>query len=316
MNKCILIATGIFPPDFGGPASYASTLARHFSGQMPVTVVTYSQKISYKDDIGQKFKVIRVWKKIPWLLRHGVFFIRTYFAAGKSDAIYALNAVSTGVPAAIAAKLRNKEFFIKIVGDYSWEMAIQRGATVFMVNDYQKMKRTGWPGLLHKLQVWTCLQANGVIVPSKYLGGIVKGWGIPEDKIHVVYNGSQFEPSGLAKEDARKQVGIPGNIILSSGRLVPWKGFRMLIKIMPQLLNHNQFFRLIVVGDGPDMKVLQSMVKNLGLERKVYLVGKKSQAELATYLNAADLFVLNSGYEGFSHQLLEAMSSGVPVITS
>ena len=61
---------------------------------------------------------------------------------------------------------------------------------------------------------------------------------------------------------------------------------------------------------------MESMVKNLGLERKVYLVGRKSQEELATYLAAADTFVLNSGYEGFSHQILEAMTAGVPVITT
>jgi glycosyltransferase involved in cell wall biosynthesis len=58
------------------------------------------------------------------------------------------------------------------------------------------------------------------------------------------------------------------------------------------------------------------MVKNMGLDRKVYLVGKKSKEEMAVYFAAADMFVLNSGYEGFSHQILEAMSAGTPVIAS
>ena len=90
----------------------------------------------------------------------------------------------------------------------------------------------------------------------------------------------------------------------------------MLIKIMPQLLQINQFFRLVIVGGGPDLKPLQAMVNNLGLERKVFLVGMKSYEDLRTYLAASDLFILNSGYEGFSHQILEAMSAGVPVIAS
>ncbi len=315
--KRVLITTGIFPPDIGGPASYGLTLARYMTDyQGPTAVVTYSQKISYKDDAGQKFKVIRIWKGIPRFVRHSIFFIKTWWLARNYDVVFALNAVSAGIPALLAAKARNKKFYVKIVGDYSWEIAIQRKKTIYLVNDFQKMKRTGWPAMLHKMQVWVCKEAKGIIVPSKYLSGIVKGWGIPEEKIHVIYNGAEFKPAALSKEEARKSIGIAGNLILSSGRLVPWKGFRMLVKIMPQLLDHNQFFRLVVVGDGPDIKILQMMVKNLGLERKVHLVGRKSQAELAVYLAAADLFVLNSGYEGFSHQLLEAMISGVPVVAS
>ena len=58
------------------------------------------------------------------------------------------------------------------------------------------------------------------------------------------------------------------------------------------------------------------MIKNLGLDKKIFLVGKKSKNELAVYLAASDIFVLNSGYEGFSHQILEAMAAGVPVIAS
>ncbi len=50
--------------------------------------------------------------------------------------------------------------------------------------------------------------------------------------------------------------------------------------------------------------------------RRVHLVGKKSHSELADYLAAADIFILNTGYEGFSHQILEVMAAGVPLITT
>ncbi len=90
----------------------------------------------------------------------------------------------------------------------------------------------------------------------------------------------------------------------------------MLIKIMPSLGQISQLFRLVIVGEGPDRPVLEKMIKNMGLERKVTLLGKKSPALIADYFAAADIFVLNSGYEGFSHQILEAMVAGVPVIAS
>ena len=136
------------------------------------------------------------------------------------------------------------------------------------------------------------------------------------EKIKLIYNGVDFQPSALSTEEARVKIGIAGNIILSAGRLAPWKGFRMLVKIMSQLLVINQFFRLVIVGDGPERSVLAAMIKNLRLDKKVYLVGKKSREELAVYLAAAELFVYNTGYEGFSHQILEAMTAGVPVVTT
>ena len=58
------------------------------------------------------------------------------------------------------------------------------------------------------------------------------------------------------------------------------------------------------------------MINNLNLNKKVFLAGKKPKDELAIYLAAADMFVINSGYEGFSHQILEAMTCGIPVIAS
>lgn len=314
--KRILIATGIFVPDIGGPASYARALGTCLAAQRSVSVLTYSSVWSYPADKTLSFSVLRVWRKNLRLLRHLVFFLRLLGQARHCDVILALNAASVGVPCLIAAKLLRKQFVVRIAGDHAWEMAVQRRKTALLINDFQHAKKSGWISFLHKMQVWVCRNARTVIVPSRYLADLVRGWDIPEEKIRVVYNGIDFTPSRMTKEEARKKIGISGNIILSVGRFAPWKGFRMLIKILPQLLGINQFFRLVIVGEGPERAILTSIVRNLGLERKVYLVSKKSSGELAEYFAAADMFILNSGYEGFSHQILEAMSAGVPVIAS
>ncbi len=316
MIKSILITTGIFPPDIGGPASYGNALAKKLAKQFKVTLITYSSKTRYPDDKNLPFKVVRVWKKIPRFVRHLIYFLRVFSTAKNHDMVFSLNAVSAGVPALIAAKMRKKKYFVKIVGDYAWEIAINNKKTFLLMNDFQKSKRRGKAKLLHSLQSWVCKNADGIIVPSEYLSRVVKGWGVPAGKIRVIYNEVDFKRSSLSKEEARKKIGISGNIIVSIGRLVYWKGFRMLVKIMPALLKINQFFRLVIIGDGPEKQVLESMIKNLGLEKKAYLVGKKSQEDLADYLVASDIFVLNTGYEGFSHQILEVMMAGVPVITT
>lgn len=311
----ILITSGIFAPDIGGPASYAAGLARHISKKHEVTVITYSPVRRFAGDKELPFKVVRVWKIFPKGIRHLVYLLTTLRLSAKNDIVYALNAVSAGVPALLAAKIKHKKFFVKIVGDYAWEMSMNSGEH-HRINDFQQIEHTGKTGIIHRLQKWVCMNATGIIVPSSYLAGLVRGWGVPADKIKVIYNGVDFKSAGMPKKEARMKIGISGNILLSVGRLVPWKGFRMLIKVMPQLLQINQFFRLVIVGKGPELTVLQTMIKNLGLERKVFLVGSKNHAELAVYLAAADIFILNTGYEGFSHQILEAMAAGVPIITT
>jgi len=315
--KSLLITTGVFAPDIGGPASYAKALGtRLVADGVGVTVVTYSSVRKYAGDKELPFRVCRVWNRWPWGVRHLFFFVRALMTAYRADGILTLNAVSAGLPSAWIARIIGKPFILRIAGDYAWEIAVQTSATYLLLNEFQKSPKSYRIRRLDRIQRSVARRATVVIVPSKYLMGIVSGWGVSSNRIHTIYNGVELPRVDMVKEDARRHIGIAGNIIISAGRLVPWKGFRMLIKLMPQLLQVNQFFRLVIVGDGPDMNMLHSVVRNLGLERKVFLVGRKSPAELAVFLAAADMFVLNTGYEGFSHQVLEAMQAGVPVITT
>jgi glycosyltransferase involved in cell wall biosynthesis len=316
IKKKILIVTGIYPPDIGGPASYARTLAQRLSKDYEVKVITYSSVRKFKQDRDYPFQVKRVWKKNFWIFRHVIYAFKVLCACKNSDVIYSLSTLNGAIPSLMGARFFKKKFYLRIAGDYAWQVAVEKNKTGLLIDDFQKSKKTGWIGMLHRIQVWACKSADEIIVPSKYLASIVRGWGVLGDKIKVIYNGVDFKGADISQEEAKKKLGIYGDIILSAGRLVPWKGFRMLIKIMPRLSEISQLFRLVIVGDGPDQKMLGSMVKNLGLERKIYLVGRKSQEELAIYLAAADMFVLNTGYEGFSHQILEAMTAGVPVITT
>lgn len=315
MNR-LLITTGVFAPDIGGPASFSLALARKLASEKKITVVTYSSVFSVEEDKKESFKIIRAWKKIPWFFRHINYFLKVLGQAGKHDQIFVLNILHGGIPAMLAKVLFQKKYMVKVVGDRAWEAAINKKKTFLLIDDFQKEKKRSWIGWMAKWQGLVCKRADRVVVPSRYLSKMVQGWGVPEEKMAVIYNGVDFLPSEMGREEARKSIGIPGNILLSIGRLTSWKGFRMLIKIMPQLLKINQFFRLVLVGDGPEYKILQTMIKNMGLNKKVFLVGKKSRQELATYLASAEIFILNTGYEGFSHQILEVMMAGVPVVTT
>jgi len=315
-SKKLLIATGIYFPDIGGPASYARIIARSFSNEADISVLTYSSKFSDANDKNEKFRIVRVWRKMPKPFRQIVYLIKLFFLAGKVDTIYSLSALSIGFPAALVAKLRSKRLVIRMVGDRVWEGAMVHGKTSYMIDDFQRNPRKGWIKFLHSIQSWASRSADTIIVPSHYLAGIVCQWRVSEDKIKVVYSSTDLKESNMTPEEARTKLGIPGKIILSVGRFVPWKGFKMLIKLMPKLLEMNAFFRLVLVGGGPEGEVLKAYVKNLNLDKKVIIVPSVTSDELVTYFRAADFFILNTGYEGFSHLILESMQLEIPVITT
>lgn len=308
----LVIATGIYPPDIGGPATVAHAVARAFHERgVRVRVVAFG-----RGQQEQGIEVYRVSRWWPWMVRHILYTLRVWWVSAGATHLLALSGKTPGIAAHIAGMLRRIPVTVRIAGDYAWEYAIQKRHTHLLIDDFQGVQIGGWAGMLRRIQRWVVRRSAQVVVPSQYLQSIVQGWGYDSERIVIVPNAVTFSPSEISQQDARTRIGIPGTLIVSVGRLVPWKGFRMLIKIMPQLLELNQFFRLVIVGDGPERDVLRTMARNLGLEKKVFIVGAKSHEELPTYLAAADLFVLNTGYEGFSHQIIEAMAAGVPVITT
>ena len=85
---------------------------------------------------------------------------------------------------------------------------------------------------------------------------------------------------------------------------------------MSDLRSQFSNLQLLIIGDGPERGRLEQKIKLLSLENIVKCTGGMPKGKLFKYLCAADLFVLNTDYEGFSHQIIEAMASGAPVITT
>ena len=100
------------------------------------------------------------------------------------------------------------------------------------------------------------------------------------------------------------------NIILAVGRLDYQKGFDRLIKIYSRLRTD---WPLIIVGEGNERKNLINLIKELNLENKVFLVGRKQNIE--EYYSKAKIFTLSSRMEGFPNVLAEAMAYGCACIS-
>jgi glycosyltransferase involved in cell wall biosynthesis len=308
----LLIAADIFPPQSGGPATYVVHLANALvKDGWDVRVVSLNpdgdRSITQNTHhVVSRSKLLRYWQYFWLLCKH----------AKDVGVIYAMGPVNAGLPALLVAKFLKKKFVVKVVGDYAWEQWQNQRTTnnkqqsaFVSVDDFQDINVGGKIGIFKKVERFVVSRADKVIVPSKYLKGVVEGWGAKDDRIEVIYNAVDFVVGTPKPHDGEKW-------IVSVARLMPWKGMGALIEIMPDLIKEMPDIRLKIIGDGPEMKNLKFKIKDLGLEEMVELTGELPRQEVLSFNAAANVFVLNSGYEGLSHVLLEALQMGTPVVAS
>lgn len=130
---------------------------------------------------------------------------------------------------------------------------------------------------------------------------------VSEDKITEINNPIDFKNlEMLSNKQEKLEFDKKSKNIIAVGRLFYQKGFDILINSMQSLKNEN--IKLFILGEGPERKNLEKMIKDFQLENKVFLIGRKSNPYV--YMKNADLFILSSRFEGFPNVLLEANACG------
>lgn len=304
----LLIAADIFPPQAGGPATYAVTLAKELTKQgVSVRIVSLNPR---SDTSAVPCPVFCVSSKNKhWCYLQ--YFWLLFWHGIRSDIFYAMGPVNAGWPASIVARLLHKKFVVKVVGDYAWEQGVVKCGVTESVDEFQKKQYADFVGRLQKAERATVQRADHVIVPSQYLAGIVAGWGADKGKIAVIYNAIEM-PSDV--RPVEKPAGE--HWVVSVARLVPWKGLEAVMRAVKALTASFPGLRLKIIGDGPDRQRLEQLQNELGLSSAVSFFGNLPHAAVLSYIAAADAVVLNSGYEGLSHTLLEARFLGRTAIAS
>lgn len=300
--KNILIAAPLYPPEIGGPATYVQMLEAALPAHgFLLTVVPFTHVRTY-----------------PKVLRHFIYTLQLFKNAWGKDMIYALDPVSVGLPARLVSVCTRKPLWVRLGGDYAWEQGQQRFGLKTMLDDYTADKAAApWQvRLLASVQEFVVRGAQKVVVPSKYMAGIVSTWGATQEQLEVIYSALHPLPVLLDKKDYRRKFGFSGPVVLSAGRLVPWKGFAELIDVVKVLRESHPSITLLIAGDGPQKGDLHQMISEQGMSAYVELLGRVPKDTLGAYIKAADVFVLNTAYEGLSHQLLEVMALGTPVVAT
>lgn len=303
----VLITSDIFPPEAGGPATYVVAIARALAERgHSVRVLTYSRVERDAADMGYPFPVERISVLGPRWLRLSKALIRIAEEVRQADVLY-INGLL--IETALVNVLWRKPAVAKVVGDIVWERVQDKGWVADEFEEFQR-RQYRWPIELRRtLRNWALRQMRKVVVPSAYLGKIITGWGISQDRIQVIYNA--YEPPTSGESPAELPLTTRYRVITVC-RLIKLKGVDGLIKVIAMLPDVG----LVIVGDGPERDNLESLVRQSGIGDRVHFSGQIPRARVIAHLRACDLFVLNSRHEGLPHVILEAIATGLPVIAT
>ncbi len=311
----ILISTPIFPPQIGGPATYTVEVSRRLQEKgHRIRIVAFTDERPQVENL----KVIPVRTRYPILgtfLRQIKLFSTLLSAAKGMDLIYLQDPMVVGVASLLAGKLVGKPLVLKFVGDSVWEKEYSRRRTNQNLDDFLSSAPKN-PRLRLKISLlkFVFSHMNRIIVPSFYLRDILmKHYGVKSDKVAVVYNSVDCKAIETASSGHRKR---NGKQIITIGRMVRHKRMAGVITALHELSHKFPDINLVMVGDGPERVDLERLVEKLEVTQRVRFYGNIGRDKTLELLKTADVFVLNSIYEGLPHTVIEAMACSVPVVAT
>ena len=152
-------------------------------------------------------------------------------------------------------------------------------------------------------------KADALVCVSRFLSrSLRRDFDIPQRPI-TIYDGQHAQPT-----KPKSFSGATKKIIISVARFSVQKDHENLLKALALLLNKTPNVELWLVGDGPEKETVLTLIKRLDLKRQVRILGWRKN--VYPLLKKSDIFVLSSKSEGFGYVLVEAMSQGIPVVST
>lgn len=237
--------------------------------------------------LGYKLRLY-IWRKIALYLFEK--YIKQHV---KIDLIYAHYLTNIYLAASI------KEIYeIPVVGIEHWSM----------------LNRIKLPSYVREMGEFGYRNADQLISVSNSLRlSIQSHFGTDSIVIHNMVNDDFF----LNAIPKKRTINIGDKItIVAVGSLFYGKGYDVLIKAFAQTKLYENGSKVIIIGDGNEKRKLSKLIEKLKLENNIFLLGRKDRTEILKILYSGDLFVHPSRGENFSVAIIEALSTGLPVVAT
>ncbi len=302
----VVVVSGIWPPDVGGPASHAPALADALleAGHLVEVVTTADEAPAPRP-----YPVQWVSRGRPAPFRHLSVVRAVASAARRSDRVYATTMVRRS---ALGASLARRPLVVKLVADEAYEREARSGRFDGSLEEFQGARGGARARLLRATRTAALRRATHVVVPSAYLRAIAVGWGIPPERVTVVSNPAPRVPSLPSRLEARALLAIEGFTLGTAGRLTRQKALEDALAALARVKDVG----LVLLGDGPARAELERRAGELGISERVRFLGSRPRDDVLALFRAVDAAILTSAWENLPHSVLEALAVGTPVIAT
>ncbi|MFA6304934.1 MAG: glycosyltransferase family 4 protein [Patescibacteria group bacterium] len=279
----IVLATGIFFPEIGGPAILVKDLATELfkRGQQPL-VLTYADK---KNQEKLDFPVIRIYRSFRFWNYLKYFFI-VLKNVSVSDKVVVFDTFSAALPVAAASLFKSFKFSVRLGGDFLWETAVNKFNKEVTLTDYYRTNFNVIEAVYFLLIRFIFRRAEKLITTTAYQQSIIEEhYGINADKFLMLPNA--FPKVIISDEniELKKQ-------LIFAGRFTKLKNLSRLISAFAKLQDIN--YQLLLIGEGPEENKLKQEVKELKLENRVIFKKPVFGQELDNLIGQSQWLILPS----------------------